>query len=69
MDIGVGDLWGNQFGLVLRMIDPRDVGKIEARVESLKDQGMVNYFGLQRFGSCGTKTYMIGLKVLKGQWK
>lgn len=68
-DIGVGDLWGNQFGLVLRMVDPSDAPKIEERVNSLRDHGMVNYFGMQRFGSCGTRTYMVGLKVLKGEWK
>jgi len=26
---------------------------------------MINYFGMQRFGSCGTKTHMIGRKILK----
>jgi len=26
---------------------------------------MINYFGMQRFGSCGTKTHMVGLKILK----
>ena len=68
-DIGVGDLFGNQFGLILRMINPSDCEKIGERVESLKDSGMVNYFGMQRFGSCGTKTYMIGLKILRREWR
>lgn len=68
-DIGVGDLFGNQFGLILRMISPDDSTKIGDRVESLKLNGMVNYFGMQRFGSCGTKTYMIGLKILKREWR
>lgn len=30
---------------------------------------MINYFGLQRFGSCGTKTHLVGVQVLKKQWK
>lgn len=38
-------------------------------MESLKEKGMVNYFGMQRFGSCGTKTYMIGLRIIKREWK
>ena len=64
-DIGVGDLFGNQFGLILRLINPYDAEKIAERVRSLRENGMINYFGMQRFGSCGTKTYMIGFKILK----
>jgi tRNA pseudouridine13 synthase len=69
MDIGVGNLWGNQFGLIIRLIDPNDFQHIEERIKSLKKKGMINYFGMQRFGSCATKTYMIGLKLVKRQWK
>lgn len=68
-DIGVGNLYGNQFGLILRLIDPKDACQIEDRVKSLREIGMINYFGMQRFGSCGTKTHMIGLKILKRQWR
>jgi tRNA pseudouridine13 synthase len=68
-DIGVGDLWGNQFGLILRLINPSDSQFVEERINSLKEIGMINYFGMQRFGSCGTKTHMIGLKLVKKKWK
>lgn len=64
-DIGVGNLFGNQFGLILRLINPDDAGLIGHRVDSLRENGLINYFGMQRFGSCGTKTHMIGLKILK----
>ena len=67
--IGVGDLFGNQFGLILRLIKSEDASKIEERVESLRKIGMINYFGMQRFGSCGTKTYMIGVKIVRRLWK
>lgn len=35
-DIGVGNLWGNQFGLILRLINSNDSQYIEERVKSLK---------------------------------
>jgi|JI10StandDraft_1071094.scaffolds.fasta_scaffold36750_5 hypothetical protein len=31
-DIGVGNLYGNQFGLILRLINPNDVEFIHDRV-------------------------------------
>ena len=30
---------------------------------------MINYFGMQRFGSCGTKTHMIGALIVQRKWK
>ena len=30
---------------------------------------MINYFGMQRFGSCGTKTHMIGVLIVQKKWK
>lgn len=35
-DIGVGNLFGNQFGLLLRLINPKDSDLIYDRVQSLK---------------------------------
>lgn len=68
-DIGMGNLWGNQFALILRLINPEHEKLIGDRVKSLQEVGMINYFGMQRFGSCGVKTHMIGLKILKRQWR
>lgn len=35
-DIGVGELYGNQFGLILRLINSADADLIGERVDSLK---------------------------------
>ena len=67
--VGVGDLFGNQFGLILRLIEGAKVHLIQERVKSLKQIGMINYFGMQRFGSCSTKTHMIGAMVIQRKWK
>lgn len=55
--IEIGGLFGNQFGLVLRLINPNDAGILSERVDKLREIGMINYFGLQRFGQFSIKTY------------
>lgn len=67
--IEVGGLFGNQFGLILRLINPTDESVLEKRVESLREYGFVNYFGLQRFGQFSIKTYELGAMVIKKEWK
>lgn len=47
----VGDLLGNRFTLALRFLQPVDEAVLAESVESLRESGFVNYFGLQRFGS------------------
>lgn len=67
--IEVGGLTGNQFGLILRLINTEDGEEALKRVESLKSKGMVNYFGLQRFGQFATKTYELGVLYARKDWK
>jgi tRNA pseudouridine13 synthase len=61
----VGGLFGNQFGLVLRLLDSSQGPELLSRVDSLREKGMVNYFGLQRFGQFSVKTYELGAMVLR----
>lgn len=44
-----GALAGNQFTLTLRDVDG-DKAAIESRLENIRDHGLPNYFGEQRFG-------------------
>ena len=39
------------------------------RVQKLQTEGMINYFGLQRFGQFATKTYELGILYAKKEWK
>lgn len=64
----MGDLTGNKFTLLLREIDG-DEDQVKTNVESLKEHGFVNYFGLQRFGTMCVKSHDIGMKLLQGQWQ
>lgn len=78
----LGDLKGNEFVITLRdcKLDGSDDGDATARVtaaktylsESLRglhDKGFLNYYGLQRFGTFATRTDVVGLKILKGDFK
>ncbi|ODN04500.1 Pseudouridylate synthase 7 [Orchesella cincta] len=64
----LGDLKGNHFKILLRnvLVDSDQV--INAAVESLKSQGFINYFGLQRFGSYEVSTHAVGKCILQMQW-
>ena len=42
--------------------------QVRACCESVKQNGFVNYFGLQRFGQ-GNPTHLVGCALLKGDWK
>lgn len=60
----LGSLKGNRFRIALRSVTG-DKSKIELALESLRDFGFINYYGLQRFGNCHKiPTYMIGKALL-----
>lgn len=65
----LGNLEGNRFRIALRSVKgERD--EIEKSLESLRDFGFINYYGLQRFGNCQKiPTYMIGKALLAGDFK
>ena len=64
----LGDLNGNRFTLVLRQVEGDDL-TIEKCVNSLKEKGFINYYGLQRFGTTEVSTHEIGLQLLKNNFK
>lgn len=64
----LGDLQGNKFTIVLRHVD-QPQSTVSAALESLRENGFINYFGQQRFGTDSTvKTSDIGLSLLKKNW-
>lgn len=65
----LGELKGNQFRIALRSVKGNQED-IEKSLESLRDFGFINYYGLQRFGNCvKVPTYMIGKSLLAGNFK
>ncbi|KAH8360309.1 hypothetical protein KR200_001479 [Drosophila serrata] len=66
----LGDLQGNRFRIALRHIDKEKRGDIEVALESLRERGFINYYGLQRFGnSASVPTYEVGVALLKCDYK
>lgn len=37
-------------------------------METLKTQGFINYFGMQRFGTAPIPTHVVGLALLRSDW-
>lgn len=42
---------------------------LQRAVNSLRDCGFVNYFGMQRFGTRSVPTYVVGIAYLKGDFQ
>uniref|UniRef100_A0A914V4K6 TRUD domain-containing protein n=1 Tax=Plectus sambesii TaxID=2011161 RepID=A0A914V4K6_9BILA len=69
-DIGLGDLWGNRFVIVLRNLTGfSDQSQISHSVDKWTSEGFVNYYGGQRFGTGSVSTHDVGRRILKGEWK
>ncbi|KAM7358136.1 pseudouridine synthase 7 [Cochliomyia hominivorax] len=65
----LGDLKGNRFRIALRNL-AGNRQHIETSLDSVKEKGFINYFGLQRFGNCSSiPTYEVGLALLKADYK
>lgn len=60
----LGLLNGNRFRIALRSIDG-ERADIESGLESIREKGFINYYGLQRFGNCvKVPTFKIGQALL-----
>ncbi|CAO3639272.1 unnamed protein product [Cunninghamella blakesleeana] len=61
----LGDLGGNHFTIVLRDIQGATEESIAESLNSLKENGFLNYFGMQRFGTSTILTHEIGRSLLR----
>ena len=83
-EVGLGDLEGNEFTITLRDCSLGDTDEATASVSeklkrlrlhlttamvNLRTKGFLNYFGLQRFGTFATRSDVVGLKLLKGDFE
>ncbi|KAG0134720.1 pseudouridine synthase [Tuber indicum] len=72
--LGLGDLCGNEFVITLRECVSSDTSKglgevVGTAMQRVKETGFINYFGLQRFGSHGVRTWEVGVEMLNGNWR
>ncbi|XP_063230997.1 pseudouridylate synthase 7 homolog [Bacillus rossius redtenbacheri] len=64
----LGDLKGNHFRIAIRNVSC-SADDLELALNSLKQDGFINYYGMQRFGSTlEVPTYFIGRALLLGDW-
>lgn len=71
--IELGDLNGNRFSIIIRDLTQQGLDggsneEVEAGLEAIKENGFVNYYGMQRFGTHSIPTYSAGICLLKGEW-
>ncbi|CAG4936418.1 unnamed protein product [Colias eurytheme] len=65
----LGMLQGNRFRICLRNVTESDE-TIHKACKQLQDNGFINYYGLQRFGSrSSVPTHVVGLHLLKGNFE
>jgi tRNA pseudouridine13 synthase len=70
--INLGDLKSNKFVIVVRDIgvDAKRLDKfLSARLGDLKKNGVVNFYGDQRFGGNRSVTHLVGKSIIKGDLK
>ncbi|KAH0560009.1 hypothetical protein GP486_003471 [Trichoglossum hirsutum] len=80
--LSLGDLAGNEFVITLRDCKfPTTEGMsfreklaaaevaIRDSASKLKQNGFLNYYGLQRFGSFATGTHQVGMQILRGNFQ
>ncbi|WPK26554.1 hypothetical protein PUMCH_003912 [Australozyma saopauloensis] len=73
--LDLGDLQGNEFQIVIRdarVPEGEPAENLEQIVlqsyKSLSENGFINYFGLQRFGTFSISTHVLGIHLLKDDW-
>lgn len=71
--IKLGDLSGNEFIVTIKDVESTDpnVSIEDALVpilNSLRDTGFINYYGMQRFGTFSISTHEIGKEILNSNW-
>ncbi|GEQ71590.1 hypothetical protein JCM33374_g5275 [Metschnikowia sp. JCM 33374] len=72
--LDLGDLQGNEFIIAIKDVRPHDEGKdlasiVKTSFESLQEKGFINYYGMQRFGTFSISTHVLGIHLLKNDWK
>jgi tRNA pseudouridine13 synthase len=60
-----GHLRGNRFRVVVRGVDPDSAARLPPLLDSLRTEGLPNFYGPQRFGREG-ETVRLGLALLAG---
>ena len=71
--VRLGDLWGNHFRITIREINLEE-SEVEDRVRRVRREidelgGVPNFFGHQRFGLRRPLSHLVGIKLLKNEFR
>ncbi|WVW81470.1 hypothetical protein I302_103464 [Kwoniella bestiolae CBS 10118] len=64
----LGMLKGNQFVITLRNVQEENREEIDKTMRSVRDNGFINFYGMQRFGTSSWPTHLTGLLILQSKW-
>lgn len=67
--VGVGDLKGNRFTILIRTHDDFDIEVLQKKIEAINANGLYNYYGPQRFGSPRYISHILGKYLLQGDFE
>ncbi|KDQ20751.1 hypothetical protein BOTBODRAFT_50816 [Botryobasidium botryosum FD-172 SS1] len=65
----LGMLKGNAFVITLRNVKAESEEVLNRAMETIKNKGFINYYGMQRFGTSSIPTHSIGLAILRSDWQ
>ena len=65
----LGDAIGNKFQIVLRDVEYEHEDDLSESIENVKQNGFINYFGIQRFGHSEYPSHQVGIAIVKKQCK
>ncbi|KAF5344114.1 hypothetical protein D9758_008840 [Tetrapyrgos nigripes] len=64
----LGLLKGNAFVITLRNVRVDSMSTLDKALNIIKNNGFINYYGMQRFGTASVPTHAIGLALLQSDW-
>jgi tRNA pseudouridine13 synthase len=67
--LGRGSLVGNAFSIVLRNCCSAVEDRVAKAMEAAEEGKVPNYYGLQRFGTVGTGTHLVGGAMVRGEFE
>ncbi|KIK68015.1 hypothetical protein GYMLUDRAFT_804143 [Collybiopsis luxurians FD-317 M1] len=65
----LGLLKGNAFVITLRSVQVDSMETLDKALNIIKENGFINYYGMQRFGTASVPTHAIGLALLQSEWQ
>ncbi|KAF9476508.1 pseudouridine synthase [Pholiota conissans] len=65
----LGMLKGNAFVITLRNVKVASMDILDEAMNTIKNKGFINYYGMQRFGTASIPTHAIGLALLRSEWQ